>query len=71
MKLYIIYSTGIRVGKLINLNIKNMNFAERSCIALGKGNKQREVYFDAKTKLYIKQNSIFLQNSFIDYLISR
>lgn len=42
----LLYSTGIRVGELINLNIKDMNLAERSCIVLGKGNKQREVYFD-------------------------
>ena len=49
-----LYSTGIRVGELINLNIKDMNFAERSCIVLGKGNKQREVYFDVKTKLHIQ-----------------
>lgn len=38
----LLYSTGIRVGELINLNIKDMNFAERSCIVLGKGNKQRK-----------------------------
>ena len=49
-----LYSTGIRVGELINLNIKDVNFAERSCIVLGKGNKQREVYFDVKTKLHIQ-----------------
>jgi site-specific recombinase XerD len=48
-------STGIRVGELINLNIKDMNFMERSCIVLGKGNKQREVYFDVKTKLHIEE----------------
>ena len=49
-----LYSTGIRVGELINLNIKDVNFVERSCIVLGKGNKQREVYFDVKTKLHIQ-----------------
>ena len=48
-------STGIRVGELINLNIKDMNFMERSCIVLGKGNKQREVYFDVKTKLHLEE----------------
>lgn len=51
----LLYSTGIRVGELINLNIKDMNFAERSCIVLGKGNKQREVYFDIRTKLYLEE----------------
>jgi len=51
----LLYSTGIRVGELINLNIKDMNFAERSCIVLGKGNKQREVYFDIRTKLHLEE----------------
>lgn len=51
----LLYSTGIRVGELVNLNIKDMNFAERSCIVLGKGNKQREVYFDIRTKLHIEE----------------
>lgn len=51
----LLYSTGIRVGELINLNIKDMNFTERSCIVLGKGNKQREVYFDIRTKLHLEE----------------
>ena len=48
-------STGMRVGELVNLNISNLNFEDRSCIVLGKGNKEREVYFDAKTKLHLKE----------------
>lgn len=48
-------STGIRVGELVNLNRNDVNFEERSCIVLGKGNKQREVYFDARTKLHLLQ----------------
>lgn len=51
----LLYSTGMRVGELVNLDIKDMNFAERSCIVLGKGNKQREVYFDVRTKLHIEE----------------
>ena len=51
----LLYSTGMRVGELVNLNIKDMNFAERSCIVLGKGNKQREVYFDVRTKLHVEE----------------
>ncbi len=46
-------STGIRVGELVLLNKEDINFNERSCIVLGKGNKQREVYFDAKTKIHL------------------
>lgn len=48
-------STGMRVGEIVNLNISDINFEDRSCIVLGKGNKQREVYFDAKTKLHLKE----------------
>lgn len=49
----ILSSTGMRVGELVGLNILDINFNERSCIVLGKGNKQREVYFDAKTKIHL------------------
>ena len=53
-------STGVRIGELILLDRNSINFYERSCIVLGKGNKQREVYFDAKTKIHLQ-----------DYLKSR
>lgn len=51
----LLYSTGIRVGELVNLNIGDINFEERECIVYGKGNKQRKVYFDAKSKVHLKQ----------------
>ena len=47
-------SAGIRVGELVLLNREDINFNERSCIVLGKGDKEREVYFDARTKLHLK-----------------
>ena len=50
----LLISTGMRVGEIVKLNINDINFEERTCIVLGKGNKQREVYFDAKTKLYLQ-----------------
>lgn len=50
-----LYSTGVRVGELIKLNKNDINLEERECIVLGKGNKQRKVYFDARTKLEIQQ----------------
>ena len=51
----LLYSTGIRVGELVNLNIGDINFEERECIVYGKGNKQRKVYFDAKAKVHLKR----------------
>lgn len=53
-------STGIRVGELVKLNIDDIDFNERECIVQGKGDKQRRVYFDARTKIHLQ-----------DYLNSR
>lgn len=50
----LLYSTGIRVGELVNLNISDINFEERECVVFGKGDKERKVYFDAKAKLHLQ-----------------
>lgn len=50
-----LYSTGIRVGELVNLNISDVNFQQRECIVYGKGDKERRVYFDAKTKIHLQR----------------
>ena len=50
----LLYSTGIRVGELVNLNITDIDFEARECVVLGKGGKERKVYFDAKAKLHIR-----------------
>lgn len=47
-------STGMRVGELVLLNIEDINFNERECIVFGKGNKERVVYFDARTKIHLQ-----------------
>jgi phage integrase family protein len=47
-------STGMRIGELVLLNRRDINFAERECIVLGKGNKERVVYFDARTKIHLQ-----------------
>ena len=46
-------STGIRVGELVRLNIEDIDFSERECVVYGKGDKERKVYFDAKTKIHL------------------
>lgn len=48
-------STGMRVGELVKLNREDVNFAERECIVFGKGNKERMVYFNARTKIHLQQ----------------
>lgn len=81
----LLYSTGIRVGELVNLNISDVDFEARECVVFGKGDKERKVYFDAKgfnsrilnieiTSTYIPflthENSEILQISFSFSLIS-
>lgn len=51
----LLYSTGMRVGELVNLNISDINFEERECVVFGKGDKERKVYFDAKAKLHLEE----------------
>ena len=48
-------STGIRVGELVKLNREDIDFHERQCVVFGKGNKERVVYFNARTKLHLQQ----------------
>lgn len=50
----LLYSTGIRVGELVNLNVTDVDFESRECIVFGKGGKERRVYFDAKAKLHLQ-----------------
>ena len=48
-------STGIRVGELVQLNREDIDFDNRECIVFGKGNKERKVYFDARTKIHLQK----------------
>ena len=50
----LLYSTGIRVGELVNLNISDLDLEQRECIVYGKGDKERRVYFDAKAKIHLQ-----------------
>ena len=56
----LLYSTGIRVGELVRLNIADVDMEQRECVVFGKGDKERRVYFDAKAKIHL-----------MDYLASR
>ncbi len=50
----ILASTGMRVGELVKLNRMDVDFTNRECVVLGKGSKERIVYFDARTKLHLQ-----------------
>ena len=47
-------STGMRIGEMVLLNKADINFNERECVVFGKGNKERVVYFDARTKIHLQ-----------------
>ena len=46
-------STGMRVGEMVLLNREDIDFNERECVVFGKGDKERIVYFDARTKIHL------------------
>lgn len=48
-------STGMRIGELVRLNREDVDFNERECVVFGKGDKERIVYFDARTKLHLQE----------------
>ena len=48
-------STGMRIGEMVLLNREDIDFAERECVVFGKGEKERIVYFDARTKLHLTE----------------
>ena len=49
------FSTGVRLDELASINIPDLNWADNSIRVIGKGNKERIVYFSAKAKVYIKK----------------
>lgn len=55
-----LYSTGLRVSELTSLNVKDIDMSKQEFVVVGKGNKERTVYFSSVAKFYLK-----------DYLKSR
>ncbi len=47
-------SSGIRVSELVRLNRSSIDLNSRTCIVFGKGAKQRETYFDVRTKIELE-----------------
>lgn len=73
--LEMLYATGMRVGELENIKIKDINLSDNSIKILGKGNKERIVYFGEYAKeildMYLKQRDDNCEYLFIDYRKSR
>ena len=59
--LEMLYSLGVRVSELSNIMVKDINFKERKILILGKGNKERYVYYGTKCERllnkYLDENS--------------
>lgn len=53
--LELLYATGIRVGELVNIKVSDINLGEKIIYILGKGNKERIVYFNDVTLKYLKK----------------
>ncbi len=67
----ILLSSGMRVSELVRLNRSSINLNSRTCIVFGKGSKQRETYFDSRTKIELenylktrrdKNNALFISS---------
>lgn len=48
------YSTGCRIGEVVKLNREDVNFHSNSVIVHGKGDKEREVYFNTRCSSWLK-----------------
>lgn len=70
--LEMLYATGLRVGELVNIKVDDINYSLKTVRVLGKGNKERIVYYnnvtDKRLKLYLKEGRVKLNNKGIDYL---
>ena len=42
------------MAEMVLLNKEDINFDERECVVFGKGDKERIVYFDARTKMHLQ-----------------
>lgn len=69
----ILYSTGIRVSELVNIKICDINKYDKTIIILGKGNKERVVYYgkllQEKLEKYTNNTRKLLNKNNSDYLL--
>ena len=66
--LEMLYSTGIRVSELVNIEIKNINYGEHKILVIGKGNKERYVYYGTKCQ-NILNNYLKVRKANTNYLL--
>jgi len=49
------FSTGCRIGEIVSLDRNSINWGNQSAIVLGKGDKEREVYFNVQCDIWLKK----------------
>lgn len=70
--LEMLYASGVRVGELVKIKLTDINMSSLEIIILGKGNKERIVYFGDYCleilKLYLNEGRVLLNKHNSDYL---
>jgi len=70
--LEMLYATGVRVGELVNIKVRDISFSEKKILILGKGNKERFVafgeYCEEALKIYLNDGYKSLNKNNLDYL---
>lgn len=49
------FSTGFRIGEIVSLYKNCINWSNHFAIVLGKGDKEREVYFNIRCEIWLKR----------------
>ncbi|NLP50245.1 site-specific tyrosine recombinase/integron integrase [Bacillus sp. RO1] len=49
------FSTGCRIGEIVKLDRQNIDWTKRSTVVFGKGDKEREVYFNVRCEIWLKR----------------
>ena len=49
------FSTGCRIGEIVSLEKNSINWSNRLVIICGKGDKEREVYFNIRCEIWLKR----------------
>lgn len=49
----LLFATGCRLSELVGINIDDLNYSDNSIRVIGKGNKERTVFFNTKAKVHI------------------
>ncbi len=50
-----LYNTGCRIGEVVTVNILDIDWGRKALVVMGKGNKEREVYFTTKCSIHLKR----------------